>query len=147
MLLERAFDVALGCALCHILALVIELFTSAQPDLQLDAAVFEIQAYRDERIARLLYHAVEAVDLFFMHKESAHAHGIAVEDISLLIGGNVHTVHKNFALDYGTPAVLEVYPALTDRFDLGSEQLDARLIALLDKIIVVRLFVLRDRFQ
>ena len=147
MFLHGALHVALGGAFCHVLALVVELFALAETDLHLDAAVLEIQADGDQRIAGLLDDAVETSDLLFVHEQLAHAHRVAVEDVALLIGRDVHAVDKDFALVDRAPAVLEVDPALTDGFDLGAEQLDACLVALFDKIVVPRLFVLRDRFQ
>ena len=147
LFLERPFDVALCRAFCHILALIVELLALAKTDLKLNAAVLEIQADRNQRVARLLYDAEKAVDFLFVHKEPAHAHRVAVKDISLLVWRDVHSVDEDLALDNGTPAVLKVHSALTDRLYLGAEQLDARLIAFLNKIIVVRLFILRDCFQ
>ena len=147
LLFNSALNVALCGSFCHVLALVIELFALAQTDLHFNSAVLKVEAYGNQGIAGLLYDPVKAVDLLFVHKQLPYAHRIAVEDIALLIRGNMHSVYKDLALYDRAPAVLEVDSALTDRFYLGAEQLDACLIAFLNKIIVVRLFVLRDRFQ
>ena len=58
LLLDGALHVALGSALCHVLALVVELFALAETDLQLDAAVLEVQTDGYQRIAGLLDDAV-----------------------------------------------------------------------------------------
>ena len=147
LLFNSALNVALSGSFCHVLALVVELFALAQADLHFNSAVLKVQAYRNQRITRLLDNSVKAVDFLFVHEQFSYAHWVAVEDIALLIRGDMHTVYENFALDNRTPAVLEVDPALTDGFYLGAEQLDACLLAFLNKIIVMRLFVLRDCFQ
>ena len=85
MLLDGALHVALCGAFCHILAFIIELFALAQTYLKLNAAVLEVQADRNERVARLLDNAVKTVDLLFVHQQSAHPNGIAVKNIALLV--------------------------------------------------------------
>lgn len=54
-LLHSAFDLAACVALCHIVALVVELLALAEPDLHLDAGVLEIHGHRNKRVAALLH--------------------------------------------------------------------------------------------
>ena len=106
LFLYRALHIALGGAFCHILALVIELFALAESYLHLYPAALKIQAQRYQRVARLLYDTVKAVDLFFVHKQLSYAHWVAVEDIALFKGRDVHSVDEELALINGAPAVL-----------------------------------------
>ena len=76
-----------------------------------------------------------------MQEKLSDAHRVLVEDISVVIGGNVHTVYEKLAVVDSTPAVLKVYAASADRFDLGADKLNACFKAFEDKIFVPNLAV------
>ena len=81
-----------------------------------------------------------------MHQQLARTDGVAVKDVALFIGGDVHLLDEQLAVLDVAPAVLEVNLSQPQRFDLGAAQLDAGLIGLLHKIVMPRLSVDRDGF-
>ena len=76
-----------------------------------------------------------------MHQQLALAHGVPVEDIALLIGGDVHPVDEKLAAVDGAIAVLQIDGPGPQAFDLGARQGDAAFIGLLHEIVVPRLAV------
>ena len=66
-----------------------------------------------------------------------------VEDIALVVGRNVHRQHVRLAVFDDDIAVFQVERAGADGLDLRALELDARLVAVFDKIVVERLAVLR----
>jgi len=69
------------------------------------------QRYKSQTL--LLYRTVKTVYLTLVHKQSAYSHRVTVEDVSLLIGADMHTVDENLALIYAAPAVLEIESAFS----------------------------------
>ena len=145
-LFKTPFNISFCCALCHIIALVIKLFAAAKPNLYLYARTAEIHFKRNQGNALLLNKAVKLADFAPMHKKAAAAVGVAVKYISLFIGAYVHSVHKNFAVFYVAPAVLQVYLTGADAFDLRTEKLNARFVAVVDKIVVTGFFIFCNGF-
>ena len=76
-----------------------------------------------------------------MHQELPGAKGVLVENIPLLIGADMHPDDLHLSVFDQAEGILQVHIALTDGFDLGTGQRDARFIAVLDKIIMERLAV------
>lgn len=137
-------DVTIGLLFRSGIALIVQLLTTAKSHLHLDVRAFEIQLQRHQRIALLRHKAEQFEDLLFVHEQAAGAKRIAVEDIAVLVGADVHLTHKQFPVVDGAVGILEIDRAGTQALDLGAEQLNARLIAFLYKIFMPRLFVLRD---
>ena len=133
---------ALGVALGDGVPLVIGLFALAQAQLHLHTAVLEIQAQGDQGIAVLLLQIVELADLPLVHQQPLGPVRVLVEDVALLIGGDVHAVGVDLAVLGHAVGILQVHPALPDGLDLRSGQLDARLVSVLHEIVVVGLAVL-----
>ena len=122
--------------------------TAAVADqLHLHADVLEVDRQRNERIAVLLLQVVELADLALVHQQALRPVGVAVEDVAVVIRGDVQTVGVDFAILGNAEAVLQVQRPGADGLDFRTKQLDARLIAVLDKIVVVRLAVLRRDFD
>ena len=82
-------------------------------------------------------------DFLFVHQQFFGAHGITIEDISLLIGADVHLLGKQLAVVDRAIRVLEIDVARPQALDLGAKQLDTCLIRFLYKIFVPRFFILR----
>ena len=82
-----------------------------------------------------------------MHQQALRPVGVAVEDVAVIIRGDVQTVGVDFAILGNAEAVLQVQRPGADGLDFRTKQLDARLVAVLDKIVVVRLAVLRRDFD
>ena len=82
-----------------------------------------------------------------MHQQTAGTQGVLVKNISLFIGADVHPMHVHLTVLGDAEGIFQVHMALTDRLDLGARQLDACLVLILDKIIVVGLAVLGDHLD
>ena len=118
-----------------------ELFAPAEPQLQLHPGALEIKAQGDQAVAVALHIAEELQDLPPVHQQLALAHGVPVEDIALLIGGDVHPVDEKLAAVNRAIAVLQIDGPGPQAFDLGARQGDAAFIGLLHEIVVPRLAV------
>ena len=82
-----------------------------------------------------------------MQQKSLSSEGLAVEDVALLIGTDVHTVHKCFAVVDRDIGFLDTALSLADGFHLCAEQFDPRLIFFFYKIVVVGFLVVRHQFD
>ena len=67
------------------IALIVQLLTAAEADLDLEARAFEVNREGDEGKALLTDQPREFHDLSFMHEQAAVAQWLAVENISVLV--------------------------------------------------------------
>ena len=121
------------------LPLVVELLALGQTDLQLGPGVFEVEGEGDQGVPVLLDLLVEPQDLPLVHQELPGTAGVLVEDIALLIGADVHAVDRQLPVLGDAVGVLQVHVAQADGLDLGARQGDARLVLLLDEVVVIGL--------
>jgi hypothetical protein len=82
-----------------------------------------------------------------MHQQLALASRLFIEDIALFIGAYVHTDDEKLAVLDRAVAILEIYRALTDAFDLCTEKSDARFVFFVYEIVVICFFILRYDFS
>ena len=127
--------------------LVIELFAPRQADLYLDHGVLEIDREGDQGIALLGDLANHLPDLISVEKELADPERIPVEDVSLLIGADVHAIDEHLPLFLPDEGLLDGTPAHADRLDLRADQGDPGLVFFFYKIIVIRLLVVGDQLR
>ena len=140
-----SFNISVAVAPRESLALVVQLFALCQTQFQLDAPVgVEIDGEGDEGEPLLLYLAVETHDLPLVHEETLWTHGVAVEDVALLIGAYMHAVGEYLAVLDDAERILQVYVAHPDGFDLCPEELDTGLETVEYKVVVERLPVVRN---
>lgn len=140
-LLERPLDLARSSLVCHILALIVQLFTLAKPKLQLYPAVLKVQRKGDKR-QPLLFDLSEQTHYFaLVQQKPPYSQRVAVEDVALLIRGNVHTLDPHLAAVDTAPTVFKIYSAAADRLYLCADQLNAALDALQHEIVVASLAV------
>ena len=123
-----------------------ELFTFAQAQLQLYPAALEVQGQGDEAVAVPLDVAEQLHNLPLVHEQLALAQGISVKDISLLIGGDMHTHHEHLAVLDGAIAILQIDRTGPEALDLGAGKGNAAFIGLLHEIVVPGLAVDGDDF-
>ena len=142
--LHGAFHVAFRLPFGLAVALVVQLFALAQPQLDLHAAVLEIQPQRDERNAVLHDAGVKTHDLAFVHQKPARPHGVAVEDVAVLIGRDVHAAHEQLAVFDRAVGILQIHAAGPDGLDLRSAKLNAGLKAFEHKIFMKSLAIGAD---
>ena len=87
---------------------------------------------------------VQLHDLALMHKELTLTERISVEDISMLIWGDVHSDYEKLAVLYVDIGILQIDLTRSEAFDLGTEKLDARFVLFVHEIVVIGFFILRD---
>ena len=128
------FHVVLGGGV----ALVVQMLAHAYAQLHLHPAVLQVQLQRDQRIALALHHLQELSDLGLVQQQLFGPHGIGVEDVALLVGADVHALHKHFAvLDPGV-ALLQVHTSLADGFYFRAVQGKTAFVGFLHKVVVPR---------
>ena len=145
-LFKTPFNISFCCALCHIVALVIKLFAAAKPNLYLYARTAEIHFKRNQGNALLLNQTVELVYLPAVHQKAAAAIRVAVEYVPLFVWAYVHSVHEDFAVFNVAPAVFKIHLTGADAFDLRTEKLNARFVAVVNKIIMTGFLVFCNGF-
>jgi len=121
--------------------LIIELFTLAQADLQFGAALDNIQLQGNDRQPLLLAVCSQAEDLFLMQQQPLTAHRVPVENIAVVVRGNMHPHGVHLALVNAAPAVFQIHFALANGLNLRAEKLQSRLVGVQHKIVVERFFV------
>ena len=118
------------------------IFTLCHSYIDLNKAVVKVYPQRNDRISRRRHRRGDFVYLMFVQQKPARSERILIENVSLLIGTYMHVIDKGGTVFYPYKALLKTAFALSQAFDLRTGKGYARLICLLDKIIVVRLFIL-----
>ena len=143
---KRAVDIAFCIAFDSGRTFVIVLFAAANTDSKLYALSFEIEPQRDNRTALLRCNADKLVYLAPMQEQAPLAQRFVVIKAPVFIRAYVHTDEDCFARSARNKTVFQIHAPETNRFYLCSDKLDACLDFLVHKIVVVRLFVLCNKF-
>src|SRR5690606_26737347 len=122
-----ALSLAVVLPLLERLALVVELLASADADLELGAAVEEVQAQRHDRDAALARPDGELVDLRVVQQQLALAARSVVGPRPLGVLGDVDVLRPRLATLDVDVALRDVGAALAQRLHLGAGEDDARL--------------------
>lgn len=129
-------------------AFIVRLLPLAQADLQLDSTLFKVDASRDDRKSTLVDFTGQLEDLGVMEQELTHPRRVRwIFPTALLIGADVHVINKDFAVLDAAKGFLETDLAESQRLDLGAGQDQAGLKDIVDKIVVIRLFVAGNKFD
>src|SRR5699024_7883100 len=83
----------------------------------------------------------QAADLAFVGQEPPLPGGVGVEDVAVVVGGDVHTFDDQLAPVDVHPAVLQVDPAGPQALDIGALELDVGLQRFHHEIFVARFAV------
>ena len=126
--------------------LVVELFALAQAQLQLDPSVLEVEGQGNQGVALELALLVQAADFAFVGQQPPFPGGIGVEDVAVVVGGDVHPLDDQLAAVDVHPAVLQVDPAGPQAFHLGAFEFDAGFQRFHHKVFVARFPVGGDGF-
>jgi hypothetical protein len=124
----------------------VQLFTLAKTKLKLYPAVLKIQRKGNKRQPLLLDLAKKPHYFTFMEQQPSDPQRITVENVTLLIGGDMHTLYPHLTVVDRAPAVFKIYTAASDRLDLCTHQFDAALDAFQHEIVVASLAVVSDLF-
>jgi len=144
LVLEMAVHLAF-CVLCgSSVTLVIQLLAAAESHLQLDTGVFEIQGEGNKCVAIPFDVAQQTHDLFFVHEQLAFTQRIAIEDVALFVGADVHADDEHLTVNDLTERVLEIDRTASQALDLGTHQRDSALKGLVHEIVVTRFAVKCD---
>lgn len=142
--LHCTVDLTLCIALCRGLALVVELLTLGDTDLDLDSRILEIEGEGDQRVTVALGQHLQLGDLALVHEQLAYTQRIFIEDIALFIGADMASVEEELTVFDNAEAILQIDCALAQGFDLCAEELNACFVSILDKIVVPGLAVQRN---
>ena len=115
--------------------------------LQLHPAVLEVDGQGDQGHAVLHDPGLELADLLFVHQQPPDPVRVAVEDVALFVGADVHAPDEELAVLDDAEGILEIQRSSADALDLGARQLDARLVAFQHEIVVERFAVRCDGFD
>src|SRR5207245_2403682 len=137
-------DLSLRVALRDGLSLVELPLAAGEADLHLGMVAREVDAQRDKCVSLLLDLADQARDLLAVEQELARPHRIVVHDVALCIRRDVDVLQPCLAVVDPDKAVAEVGASVSYRLHLGSRQHHARLVLLVDEVVVVCAAVDRD---
>jgi two-component system response regulator RegX3 len=143
--LEGALDLSVGVPLGDVAALVAQLLTPPQSDLDLGPAVLEVETCRHERQASLAHPTGETIDLAPVEQQLAIPLRIVVRDATLVIGGDVETDEPELTTALLGESLLKRDPPLAQRLHLGAREHEACFDALEQLVLVTGTPVVGDQ--
>src|SRR6266536_77882 len=143
--LELALDSALRLALGDVAALVANFLPPGERELDLGAAVLEVEPRGDERQALLGDLRGELVDLAAVEEKPAVSVGVVRLDRGLLVGRDVRADEPELAAPGIGVGALQHRVALPQRLHLAAGELETGLDALEQVVLAPRTAVLRDQ--
>ena len=143
-LLKLFFELPSLCLLLHILSFIINLLTAAKPHIELYEAAFEIETEGHKGITMLLDFSEQAVNFSPMEEKLSISERIFIENISPLIGVDVHAYNETLPVSNLTEGLLNGSLSEAERFDFRSEKLNAAFQTFLHEKIMESLFVVCD---
>src|SRR5215203_889745 len=130
---------------CNGLALVIDPFTSRQRDFHLRVPIGEVQRQRHQSGARVLQLALDLGDLTLGQQQLAGTPRAVVGPGPVAVLRDMSPSQKDLAVVDSGVGVGEVGTPLPQRLHLGAAEDDARLIGVVDVVVVPSLAVLCDK--
>src|SRR5689334_9999131 len=134
--LERALDPALALPVGDVAPFVADFLAAGQGELDLDAAVLEVEPGRDERQAALGDLRRQLVDLAAVEQQLAVAVRVVRGDRGLLVCGDVEPDEPELAAARVREGPLQDRVALAERLDLAPGQGEPGLDALEQVVLV-----------
>ena len=139
---HTAVNVPLRVPPSDVLALVVILLAARQSDLHLCQPVLVyVHLERHDRQAFERRLPDELADLLLMQQQLAVTKRVSIKAIALLVRADIHTVKHHLTVLDARVTLFDADLALTDGLNFRSRKDDARLVGLLDKIIVVSFFI------
>ena len=111
---EIPLGLPLHCLLLEVVALVVKFLASGEADLYFDPAVLEVDLERHQSVALGLNLSGQLHDLPLVQEQTPFSEGLAVENIALLVGADIHALHESFAVINGDIGLLDAALALAD---------------------------------
>jgi len=135
--LHRALYFAPRLPILDVLAPVVFVFAFAQSDFELRLPRRrEIKPQGDQCQPLLLGPAHELIDLPAMQEQLSRAQRVVIHDVAVTVGANVAVVQNHLGPVHPGETVPQVDKTFTNGFDFGALQRHARLVALLNVVIV-----------
>ena len=128
-------------------ALVVQLFTATDTDLQFDMVALEVELGRHHRQSLLLGQADQFIDLNVMQQQFAHPGWIVIFSITEIVRTDVHVVDEHLAILDPAKGFLEIDLSGSNRFHLCAGQDDPGLKCFIDIKIMIGLFIGGDNFN
>src|SRR4051812_20412888 len=144
---DPPLDVAVSVPLGDVPALVALLLAPGEGELELRAAVLEVEARRHERQAFLLNLADQRFDLPAVEQQLAIPVGLVIRDVSLRVLVDVGADQPDLAVAQVRVRLGERDPAVAEGLDLGAGQLQARFEAVQQVVVMPRTAILGDRLD
>src|SRR5690606_1768091 len=141
---QRALDLALLLALADRVALVVAALAARQRELDLGAAVLEVERERHQGEAALRHLPRQPRDLAAVREQLAIAARIRVLAPGLLVGAHGRVHQPRLAAPHHGVGFGEAGLALAQRLHLRADEHDAGLERVEDLVVVARPPVLRD---
>ena len=123
------------------IAFVMQFFASAKSEFDFDESVLKVHFERNERVTLLLDFSAEFVDFGAVEEQLSRATGVNVVVTAHLIRRNMCAEHKHFAVFDYDETISEVDCSETYGLHFTPDERDARLVGVLDEIVVISLFV------
>ena len=140
-------QIALFVAAFDRLTFVVFALATGQRQQNFYFAAFEIKLEGNQGLAFFIDLAVQLLDLSSVQQQLAGPHRIMIVIICKRVGADVHLIDENFTIFDPGIGVLEIGPALPQRFDLRAHQNEAGFNGFIDEIIEARLAVLGNDFD
>src|SRR5580700_3037042 len=144
---QRALDFPIRCPAREHVALVVRVLALGESQLDLGAAVFEIDFQGNDRIALLAHAAPQLIDLAPMHQEFARAGFLVAELAGRSVGADVDALEKRLPVFDARVAVAQICAMSAQRLDLGAGEREAGLEGLLDEEVVASLAVVNVQLE
>src|SRR5271154_3897463 len=106
--------------------------------LDLGAAVFEVDFQRNDRVALLAHTTPQAIDLASMHQQFSRASLLVAELAGGSVRADVYAFEERLTVFDARVTVAQICAMRPQRFDLGPGQREAGLERLLDKEVMPR---------
>ena len=143
-LLKLLLELPSLCLLLHILTLIVNLLTATKSHVEFYKASFKIEAKWHKGIALLLDFPEQAVNFSSVEEELSVSQGIFIENISPLIGVDVHAHDETLPVSNLTEGLFNGSLSEAERLDFRSEKLNAAFQAFLHEKIMESFFVVCD---
>ena len=114
-----------------------EFLTRAERNLALNQPVFQVDAYRNQRLASGIHRANQFVNFLAVEQELPLPAGWVILKITVGVFANMSIIEPDLPFFYSAKGLANLGIALADRFDLGALQHETRLKLVPHKIIVV----------
>ena len=125
----------------NVLTLIVKLLSFGQSNLHFYKTSFEVYFHWNNRVSFLRDLTDHLLNLFLVHQKLARPERIFVENISLLIWADMHTIEDHLPIFNMDKGFLDAALAHAHGLYFGSSKSDTGFKSLFEKIIVIDFFI------